>query len=274
MFSLLNLFASKRSKTGETKTENNLARNKKFRTNKKKDIVSGPADLSEKQTLDVSTKYKIIDQPVNEKAPPVLFNTNPVDQKSALSKKIETAGIVSLKDEQGQIPNPFSLPVHHKVWLIGIVSVLAVIMLTELLIFILLLRPAWLRMFQSSCATMPPQYLSTNQVDIDTYMQQYFANKKPRKSMMIAVSAYSSTTHQTDKTPYLTAYNTEVRDGIVAANFLPVGTVVRFPQRYGEKLFVVEDRMNERFGLQVDIWTSKYEEAKKFGIQYLEMDIY
>lgn len=121
---------------------------------------------------------------------------------------------------------------------------------------------------------MPPQYLSTNQVDVDLYMQQYFANKKPRKSMMVAVSAYSSTKDQTDKTPYLTAYNTEVRDGIVAANFLPVGTVVRFPQRFGDRFFVVEDRMDERFGLQVDIWMSQYEEAKKFGIQYLAMEVY
>ena len=92
--------------------------------------------------------------------------------------------------------------------------------------------------------------------------------------MMVAVSAYSSTKSQTDKTPYLTAYNTQVRDGIVAANFLPIGTVVRFPQRFGDKLFVVEDRMNERFGLQIDVWMSQYGEAKKFGIQYLEMEVY
>ena len=147
--------------------------------------------------------------------------------------------------------------------------------LIQLLILILPLRPDWLKLVQPSCAAaMPSQYLSTNQVDPDLYTQQYFANKKPRKSMMVAVSAYSSTKSQTDKTPYLTAYNTQVRDGIVAANFLPIGTVVRFPQRFGDKLFVVEDRMDERFGLQVDIWVSKYDDAKKFGIQYLEMEVY
>ena len=167
------------------------------------------------------------------------------------------------------------LPTCYKIWLIIITLLLVVMMLTELLILILPLRPDWLTLVQPSyAAAMPPQYLSTNQVDIDKYMQQYFVNKKPRKTMMVTVSAYSSTKDQTDKTPYLTAYNTQVRDGIVAANFLPVGTVVRFPQRFGDKLFVVEDRMDERFGLQVDIWVSKYEEAQKFGIQYLEMEVY
>ena len=147
-------------------------------------------------------------------------------------------------------------------------------MLTELLILILPLRPDWLKLVQPSNAAASQQYFSTNQVDIDAHMQQYFANKKPRKSMKVTVSAYSSTENQTDKTPYLTAYNTPVRDGIVAANFLPVGTVVRFPQRFGDKLFVVEDRMDERFGLQVDIWMSQLEEAKKFGIQFVEMEIF
>lgn len=161
-----------------------------------------------------------------------------------------------------------------RLWLISITSLLVVAILIELLIFILPLRPDWLKLVQPSNAAAPQQYFLPNQVDIDAHLQQYFANKKPRKSMMVTVSAYSSTKNQTDQTPYLTAYNTPVRDGIVAANFLPVGTVVRFPQRFGDKLFVVEDRMDERFGLQVDVWMSQYEVAKKFGIQYLEMEVY
>lgn len=186
------------------------------------------------------------------------------NQKLVLSNKIKTVDTAS----------PFRLPTYYRIWLIAITLLLAVIMLIELLILILPLRPDWLKLVQPACAVIPPQYLSTNQVDVDLYTQQYFANKKPRKSMMVAVSAYSSTIDQTDKTPYLTAYNTQVRDGIVAANFLPVGTVVRFPQRFGDKLFVVEDRMDERFGLQADIWMSKHEDAQKFGIQYLEMEVY
>ncbi len=119
-----------------------------------------------------------------------------------------------------------------------------------------------------------PVYIVDSQpINIDSYLQEYFANKIPKKTMQVTVTAYSSTDGETDGTPYLTAIGTAVRDGIVAANFLPIGTVVRFPDKFGEKLFIVEDRMNEKFGLQVDIWMSNQAEAKKFGIQYLKMEI-
>jgi len=120
-----------------------------------------------------------------------------------------------------------------------------------------------------------PVYIAGSQpIDLDAYLREYFVNKIPKKTMYVTVTAYSSTGDQTDHTPYLTAVGTPVRDGIVAANFLPIGTVVRFPDKFGEKLFVVEDRMNERFALEVDIWMSNNEEAKKFGIQYLKMEIF
>ena len=120
-----------------------------------------------------------------------------------------------------------------------------------------------------------PVYMAVGQpIDIDAYLREYFANTIPKKTMHVTITAYSSTNGQTDGTPYLTAVGTPVRDGIVAANFLPIGTVVRFPDKFGEKIFVVEDRMNEKYGLQVDIWMSNQEEAKKFGIQYLKMEIF
>ena len=120
-----------------------------------------------------------------------------------------------------------------------------------------------------------PVYIVEGQpIDIDAYLREYFVNTIPKKTMNVTVTAYSSTDGQTDGTPYLTALGTSVRDGIVAANFLPIGTVVRFPDKFGERIFVVEDRMHEKFGLQVDIWTSNQEEAKKFGIQYLNMEIF
>ncbi|MDP3003980.1 MAG: hypothetical protein Q8N43_00505, partial [Candidatus Azambacteria bacterium] len=42
----------------------------------------------------------------------------------------------------------------------------------------------------------------------------------PSKTMKVVLTAYSSTPDQTDDTPFITASNTRVRDGIVAANFL------------------------------------------------------
>ena len=120
-----------------------------------------------------------------------------------------------------------------------------------------------------------PVYIVESQpIDLDAYLREYFTTKTPKKTMYVTVTAYSSTKDQTDGDPYLTGLGTPVRDGIVAANFLPVGTVVRFPDKFGEKIFVVEDRMHEKYGLQVDIWMSNQEKAKKFGIQYLKMEIF
>jgi len=120
-----------------------------------------------------------------------------------------------------------------------------------------------------------PVYIVDSQpIDLDAYLREYFANKVPKKTIYVTVTAYSSTNSETDNTPYLTAIGTEVRDGIVAANFLPIGTVIRFPDKFGAKLFMVEDRMSAKHGLQVDIWMSNKEKAKKFGIQYLKMDVF
>lgn len=213
------------------------------------------------------SKAKAKDSPVKSKRRP---SQHKKKRKGVDKKLVPSEKIIDI----GDTASPFRLPTYYRIWLIAITLLLVIMIIIELLILIPPLRPDWLKLVQPSYAAMPSQYLSTNQIDIDQYMQQYFANKKPRKSMMVTVSAYSSTMDQTDKTPYLTAYNTEVRDGVVAANFLPVGTVVRFPQRFGDKLFVVEDRMDERFGLQVDIWMSQFVESKKFGIQYLEMEVF
>ena len=89
----------------------------------------------------------------------------------------------------------------------------------------------------------------------------------------VVVTAYSSTPEQTDDTPFITASGTIVREGIVAANFLPMGTKIRLPDIYGDKIFVVEDRMHPRKKYMVDIWFPSYWEAKEFGAKrtYIEV---
>jgi len=60
----------------------------------------------------------------------------------------------------------------------------------------------------------------------------------------------------------------------VAANFLAFGTKVRFPELFGDKIFVVYDRMHERFSEdRIDIWFMSTEEAKNFGIKKTIMEI-
>lgn len=98
-------------------------------------------------------------------------------------------------------------------------------------------------------------------------------DKQPKKTMNIMVTAYSSEPAQTDDTPFITAFGTHVRDGIVATNFLPKGTIVRFPEAYGDKEFVVEDRMNKRYYYHMDIWMAEKQEAINFGAKVLKMEI-
>lgn len=96
----------------------------------------------------------------------------------------------------------------------------------------------------------------------------------PNRIMKVPVTAYSSEVGQTDSTPFTTASGTTVRDGIVAANFLPIGTKVKFPDLYGDKVFVVEDRMNARYNKHMDIWMPETADAKNFGLQYTTIEVF
>jgi 3D (Asp-Asp-Asp) domain-containing protein len=89
----------------------------------------------------------------------------------------------------------------------------------------------------------------------------------------VIVTGYSSTPDQTDATPFITASGTQVRDGIVACNFLRFGTRVRFPQLYGDKIFVVEDRMAPKNSHKMDIWFASREQAKQFGVKPLKIEV-
>ncbi len=96
----------------------------------------------------------------------------------------------------------------------------------------------------------------------------------PRRTVRIPLTAYNSEVGQTDSTPFITASGTHVRDGIVAANFLPIGTKVRIPELFGNKVFVVEDRMNKRYWHKMDIWMEHKSDARQFGVQYATVEIF
>lgn len=89
----------------------------------------------------------------------------------------------------------------------------------------------------------------------------------------VPVTAYSSTPDQTDDTPFITASGTQVRWGVVAANFLPIGTLVRLPEHYGDQIFVVEDRMNARYNVRMDIWMQTREEARAWGLKQVKIEV-
>ncbi|MDP3093910.1 MAG: hypothetical protein Q8N16_04095 [bacterium] len=89
------------------------------------------------------------------------------------------------------------------------------------------------------------------------------------ETIPVTVTAYSSSIWETDDTPYLTAAGTLTRDGVVASNLLPFNTRIRIPEYFGEKIFWVEDRMNQRMGdFQIDVWFPSSYQARLFGVKY------
>jgi len=97
--------------------------------------------------------------------------------------------------------------------------------------------------------------------------------KKPTQKINIIVTAYSSTPDQTDDTPFITALGTRTRDGVLACNSLPFGTRVKFPRLFGDKIFVVEDRMAPKNSHKADIWMPTRQMALNFGVKHTEMEI-
>ena len=89
----------------------------------------------------------------------------------------------------------------------------------------------------------------------------------------VAVTAYSSSPYETDSSPYITASGDWVQDGIVAANFLSFGTELKIPELFGDKIFIVQDRMHYRKRYQVDIWFPSRSEALEFGAHYTYIEL-
>lgn len=93
------------------------------------------------------------------------------------------------------------------------------------------------------------------------------------KSYIGEVTAYTSREEETDDTPFIAASGKTVYWGMVATNAYPFGTEIRFPDLYGEKVFVVGDRMHSRFQNRIDIWFPEYSTARKFGLKNTRIEI-
>lgn len=93
------------------------------------------------------------------------------------------------------------------------------------------------------------------------------------KTVKVDVTAYSSTPDQTDETPFIAASGEHVHEGMVAANFLAFGTKIKIPSIFGDKIFIVNDRMNRRFNSRIDVWFPNRESAINFGLKTAEIVI-
>ncbi|MCK4539779.1 3D domain-containing protein [Candidatus Parcubacteria bacterium] len=91
------------------------------------------------------------------------------------------------------------------------------------------------------------------------------------------MTAYNSEVAQCDASPCITANGFNVCEhGIedtVAANFLKFGTKIRIPEMFGDRIFVVRDRMNSRYTSRIDIWMQEKQSAIQFGVQYMQIEV-
>ena len=91
------------------------------------------------------------------------------------------------------------------------------------------------------------------------------------------ITAYNSEVDQCDDSPCITANGFNVCDhGIedtIAANFLPFGAKVRIPELYGDKVFIVRDKMNKRYPNRVDIWMINKTDARQLGVKFAMIEV-
>jgi len=100
---------------------------------------------------------------------------------------------------------------------------------------------------------------------------------KKIKTSYHEMTAYTSEAAQTDASPCITANGFNVCkhnvEDTIAANFLKFGTKVKIPELYGDRVFIVRDRMNRRYPDRVDIWFKNKNEAIKFGFKVAKIEI-
>lgn len=91
------------------------------------------------------------------------------------------------------------------------------------------------------------------------------------------ITAYNSEAGQTDDSPCITANGFNVcKHGVedtIAANFLPFGTKVKIPDLFGDRVFVVRDRMNKKHPNRVDVWMQERSDAIKFGVKVAKIQV-
>ncbi len=130
------------------------------------------------------------------------------------------------------------------------------------------------------------QTYQENQAKLDD-INQYkaaFTNDLPEADILAVkrysyheITAYNSEVSQCDGDPCTTANGFNLckhdTEDSIAANFLPFGTKVRIPDLFGDRVFIVRDRMNARYPNRVDIWFKDKTAAKKFGIKVVKIEI-
>lgn len=148
---------------------------------------------------------------------------------------------------------------------------------TQSLLGALLVRAFVFGVISIAALVFMPQRAATAEVDSFPMAE----DREPVRTLWVVATAYSSDVYQTDDTPCIPAngydlckhYEKFGYGNTIAANFLPLETQVKLPELFGDQVFIVRDRMNERYGPgRIDVWMPTREEAKQFGVKYLQME--
>ena len=97
------------------------------------------------------------------------------------------------------------------------------------------------------------------------------ANEESYTTMRAWVTAYTSSADECGNDLGITASGERARDGVVACNFLPFGTRVKIPELFGEKEFVVMDRMSKEKKNYVDVWVEEKYAARQIGKSFVNI---
>jgi len=133
--------------------------------------------------------------------------------------------------------------------------------------------------FKQEVAIASTKSLDILTVKFDEYENRInqLKNQAPIKTYEVVATAYSSDVAQTDSTPCITANGFNVcqhgEEDVIAANFLPFGAKVRFPELYGDRIFTVHDRMNQRYYYRIDFWKTSRNRAITFGKRLVKVEV-
>ena len=150
--------------------------------------------------------------------------------------------------------------------------------------FLLFPAPAMASQMEKIADNSQKQVIISSQGEINLDINMEFNGKLPESaeadikfSKHFTITAYNSEAGQTDNSPCITANGFNVcENGVedtIAANFLPFGAKVKIPGLFGNRVFIVRDRMNKRFSNRVDVWMQEKPDAIKFGVKVAKIEV-
>ncbi|MFA5155711.1 MAG: hypothetical protein WC453_04785 [Patescibacteria group bacterium] len=126
-------------------------------------------------------------------------------------------------------------------------------------------------------ATSSPTAPATEQSGQNSQYRLPTADDRVIDSGIHVITAYNSEAAQTDDSPCITANGFNVcahgAEDTIAANFLKFGTKVKIPELFGNRIFIVRDRMNVKHPTRVDIWMKNKHDALQFGVKVAQIQV-